>query len=150
MESYEAMRLLVGGDSVAMAKRLGRSSSLIQKWCEPNTDFTASGAYNPLDRISGMMDEADRLGKSTKEILAPLRYLAADRGVFIPLPQTNCSSEQICLQTAKTIKEVGEALTEAGRALEDHQLTPNERRKVLKEMDEAVHELLTLEGMFRG
>ena len=140
----------MGGDSVAMAKRLGRSSSLIQKWCEPSTDFSDSGAYNPLDRINGMMDEAELLRKSSKDILAPIRYLSKGRGFFIPTPKITFSSNQIILQTAKTIKEVGEALTAAGMALEDNKLTPNERRQVLREMDEAIHELTLLEGMFRG
>lgn len=133
-----------------MAKRLGRSSSLIQKWCEPSTDFTDSGAYNPLDRIQALIDEAKSLGKSPHEIFAPIRFLAKGNGVFIPLPQSNCTPEEITLQTARTMQRVGEALAEAGNALQDLKLTPNERRDVLKKMDRAVHDLLTLQGMFYG
>jgi len=51
MESHEALKLAVGTDAVKMAKRLGRSSSLVHKWCEPSTDFSDSGALNPLDRL---------------------------------------------------------------------------------------------------
>lgn len=150
MESYEAMRQLVGGDSVAMAKRLGRSSSLIQKWCEPNTDFTDSGAYNPLDRISGMMDEAELLGKSSLEVLAPVRHLATNRALVIPITKKQSQAEEINQQTAIAMKEFGEAIAVAAAALQDQKLSPYERKEVLKEMDEALHALLTLEGMFRG
>ena len=144
------MRQLVGGDSIAAAKRLGRSSSLIQKWCEPNTDFSDSGAYNPLDRISGMMEVAEQKGKTSLEILAPVRYLSKDRALVIPISKKPSCPEEICTQTAKTMKEFGEAIAVAADALQDNKLTPNERKTVLKEMDEALHALLTLEGMFRG
>ncbi|NOQ52481.1 MAG: hypothetical protein GQ578_09735 [Desulfuromonadaceae bacterium] len=149
MESYDAMRQLVGGDAREMAKRIGRSSSLIQKWCEPSNDYSDSGAYNPLDRLEGMMDEAEKLNKHPREIYAPIRYLSQDRGVFIPLPQNSCSIEQICDQTARVIKEVGEALSAAGALLEQKNLTPIARKRALKEIDEALHELATLQGMFR-
>ena len=149
MESHEAMRLLVGGDAILMAKRIGRSSSLVQKWCEPSIDFTDSGAYNPLDRTNAMMEEAERLKKSTLEILAPVRYLATGRAMVIPIPKIQCNTANICRQTIRTIKEVGEALTEASKALEDDRLTPDERRQVLKEMDEALHALSKLQGMIR-
>ncbi len=150
MESHEAVRLLVGGDAVAMAKRLGLSVSLIHKWCEPSADFSDSGAYNPLDRICAMILEAGRLGKSAHEVYAPLRYLADGHGVFIPLPQKDCSCEQISLQASRVMKEVGEALTAAGQALQDVKLTPNDRRQILKEMDEAIHEMLMFQGMIRN
>lgn len=140
----------MGGDSVAMAKRLGRSSSLVQKWCEPTTDFTDNGAYNPLDRIAGMMEVAEQNGKSSLEILAPVRYLASGRALVIPTTQNKSCPEEINIQTAKTMKEFGEAIAVAADALQDKKLSPNERKVVLKEMDEALHALLTLEGMFRG
>ncbi len=63
------------------------------------------------------------MGKADYSVHAPIRFLSKDRGVFIPFPENNCSAEQICLQTAKTIKEVGEALTAAGKALEDGSLS---------------------------
>jgi hypothetical protein len=148
VESNEAMRRLVAGDAIAMARVLGRSSSLVHKWCEPITDFSASGAFSPLDRLSMMMAEAQRLGRQPVDLYAPIRYLGQGHGVFLPLPKDTCSTNDISRQTVKTIKEFGEALTSAADALEDERLTPNERRKVLKEMDEAVHEMLTLRGLF--
>ncbi len=149
MESHEAMRLMVGGNAREMAKRIGRSVSLVQKWCEPSADFSDCGAYNPLDRIHAMLEEAKRLNKTPLEIYAPLRYLTEGHGVFIPLPQESCSIEQITIQTAKVIKEVGEALTAAGTALADQNLSPNERRLMMREIDEALHALATLQGMIR-
>lgn len=139
---------MVGRFAVDMAKRLVLSSRMIHKWCEPTEDYSDSGSFNPLDRLDSMMDEAQRLGQSAHEIYAPLRYLSDGRGVFIPLPKSSCSMSDITFQSAKTIKEFGDALTAAGTALEDDKLTPNERRTVLREMDEAIHEMLTLKGMF--
>lgn len=149
MKSYEAMNLLVGGDAASHAKRLGLSPRMIYRWCEPNADYSDSGAYNPLDRTRAMMEEAERLGKSRLKILAPVRYLATDLAMVIPVPRIDCTTTEICLQTIKTIKEVGEVLTAAGKALEDNKLTPNEKRDVLKKMDAAFHALATLQGMFR-
>lgn len=147
MESHEALRLLVGGDALAMAKRLGRSPSLMHKWCEPSLDFTDCGAYNPLDRIAAMMEEAIRLKKPSLQVYAPIRFLAEGHGVFIPLPKESCSIAQITIQTAKVIKEVGEALAVAGAALENQALSPNKRREIAKEVDEALHALATYQGM---
>ncbi len=150
MQSHEAMRLLIGGDSIPTARRLGVSSRLVQRWCEPNTDYSDQKAYNPLDRLEGAMEEAKRLKKSPREIYAPIRYLVQDEGIFIPLPKCQVSCESITLQMAKTMKEVGEAMAAAGKALEDMNLTPAERSQTMREMDQAIHELLTLAGMFHG
>ena len=148
MKSYEAMRLMVGGFAVDMAKRLVLSSRMIHKWCEPTEDYSDSGSLNPLDRLDSMMDEAQRLGQSALEIYAPIRYLCQGHGVFLPLPNHTCSTSDISKQTIKTIKEFGEALTRAAESLEDDKLTVSERKDVLREMDEAIHEMLTLKGMF--
>lgn len=142
MESHEALRMAVGGHAVAIAKRLGRSSSLVHKWCEPSTDFTDSGALNPLDRIEIIVEAALREKQPTRDAFAPLFYLACRfGGMFLPpVPRTieTCEySKRLC----RAVKEAGEAFATAAEALEDDDLSPNERKKIAREVYEAIAEL---------
>ncbi|WP_020675524.1 phage regulatory CII family protein [Geopsychrobacter electrodiphilus] len=139
MESYEAMRRAVGGAAVKVARRLGRSSSMVQKWCEPSNDFTTSGALNPLDRIEGVIEVAVQERRRSCDAYAPIYFLAQRfGGLFLPpIPMTIKTSE-ISAQLCRTVKEAGDAFSVAAKALEDDNLSPNERREILKEAHEAM------------
>lgn len=150
MESHEALKRAIGSKAVAFAKRLGCSSSLIYKWCEPSTDFTDSGAYNPIDRIEAVMDESLGLGRKPVDALAPLFRMAHRFGcvLFPPVPES-CTHKDISQQTCRTMKEVGEALSKVAEVLDDDKLSPDERRDALKELYEGVHELVRLTRMVK-
>lgn len=142
MESYEAMRRAVGADSVRVAKRLGRSSSLVQKWCEPSTDFTASGALNPLDRLELVIEVAEQQGRPGCDTYAPIYYLALRfGGMFLPPVRHQVNTIEYSKQLCAVVKESGEAFAAAADALADDDLSPNERRRISKELHEALAEM---------
>lgn len=142
MESWEAIRLAVGTDNVKVAKRLGRSTSLIHKWCEPASDFSDSGALNPLDRLEMVMEVALREGRPARDALAPIYYLAQRfDGMFLPPVPKSLESADFARQLCKVMKETGEAVSEAAEALEDGVLSAIERRQTGKALHEAIAEL---------
>jgi len=139
MESYEALRRCVAGDAVRVAKRLGRSTSLIHKWCEPSTDFSDSGTLNPLDRLEAIMEVAVAAGRPACDALAPIYYLAQQFGcIVLPPATTNASRNEYTGQLCQAVKEAGEAFATAASALEDGEISPNERRQLGKELHEAL------------
>ncbi|TLM66036.1 MAG: hypothetical protein FDZ69_07585 [Deltaproteobacteria bacterium] len=142
MESYEAFRRVVGGDAVTMAKRLGRSSSLVHKWCEPHADFTDSGTRNPLDQLEIVLETAQKLNRAPRDAFAPIFYLAESvGGLFLPPVPRTIETSDYSKQLCKAIKEAGEAFATSARALEDDNLSPNERRLILRDIYEAIAEL---------
>lgn len=148
MESYEAIRRAVAGDAVAVAKRIGKSSSLVHKWCEPHSDFTDSGTRNPLDRIEIVIEAALRAGRAPRDAFAPIFFLAESfGGLFLPPVPRTIETSDYSKQLCKSIKEAGEAFSEVAKALEDDNLSPNERRAMLREIYEAIAELSALAGL---
>ena len=148
MESHEAMRLAVGTDALKVAKRLGRSSSLISKWCEPSTDFTDSGALNPLDRLEMVIEVALNQERKPVEAFAPIYYLAHRfGGLFLPPVQHQVNTLEYSKQLCRVVKEAGEAFSAAAEALEDDILSNNERRKISKELHEALAEMAAFARM---
>lgn len=144
MESFDAMRLAVGTDAVKVAKRLGRSSSLVSKWCEPSTDFTDSGALNPLDRLEMVVEVALSQDRKPTEAFAPIYYLAHRfGGLFLPPVRHQVNTLEYSKQLCRAVKEAGEAFAAAADALEDDVLSNNERRKISKELHEALAEMAT-------
>lgn len=142
MESFEALRLAVGGEAVMVAKRLGLSSSMVHKWCESSADFTDSGALNPLDRIEVMIEASLRNGRKHSEAFAPIFYLASRfEGLFLPPVPRTCETRDYGKQLCRAIKEAGEAFAAAASALEDDELSPNERKRISREVYEAIAEL---------
>lgn len=142
MESYQAMRMVIGADTVLMAKRLGRSTSLLHKWSEPHTDFEQSGAMNPLDRLEILIETAQANGRADDEALAPAHWLAQrfDCLLLPPLPRHH--DDQVYTRwLCKAVKESGEAFSAAAEALADGKLTAYERRAVSKELHHAMASL---------
>ena len=139
MESHEAMKLTVGTDAVKVAKRLGRSSSLVSKWCEPSTDFSDSGALNPLDRLEMVIEVALNEGRKPGEAFSPIYYLAQRfGGLFLPPVKHQVNTIAYSKQLCSAVKEAGEAFAAAAEALEDDVLSNNERRRISKELHEAL------------
>lgn len=145
MDSHEALKRAIKGHFREQAKRAGRSKDLIYKWTEPTDDFSVSGAFNPLDRVEAIIDEALRLQVPAVDALAPIHYLAQRFGGFFlpPVPRT-CQQGDISRQLCKTMKEVSESFAVAAAALEDDHLTPNERKEMLRSAYEGLHELTAL------
>lgn len=151
MESFEALRRAVAGDAVSMAKRLGTSSSLVHKWCEPHADFTDCGTRNPLDRLEIVMETALRAGRAPRDAFAPIFYLATSfDGLFLPPVPRTIETSDYSRQLCRSVKEAGEAFTAMAAALEDDRLSPNERRTILREIYEAIAELSALAGLVEG
>lgn len=142
MESYESLRMAIGGHAVRVAKALGLSSSLVHKWCEPSTDFSDSGALNPVDRTETIITTSQREGQAQRDALAPLFYLAGRFGCIIlpPVPKT-IETRDYSRQLCTAMKEAGEAFATAAGALEDDNLSPNERRKIARDAYEAIEAL---------
>lgn len=115
MKSHEALRQAIAGKTVEHAKRLGLSTGLLHKWQEPSTDWSDSGAYNPLDRIEALMQEAERLGQRPDQAHAPLLWLAAQfRYVCIRIGSDDPADlSQELLKTAREFGELAAATSEA-------------------------------------
>lgn len=132
MKSYEAFQAAIRGKTVEFARKLGLSTPLIHKWQEPSTDFTDSGALNPLDRIETVIEEAQRQGNP--DAFAPVHYLAERFGLVI-IGDVNgplCLNE-LTKELLHTSKEFGELAAAASKALEDHKLNRNEIKEIKKE-----------------
>ena len=148
MESFESLRMAIGVHAVRVAKALGLSSSLVHKWCEPHFDFSDSGALNPLDRIETVISTALREGQAQRDALSPLFYLASrfDCIVLPPVPRvidTRDYSRQLC----EAMKEAGQAFATAAEALEDDNISTNERRKITRDAYKAIEALSKLVRM---
>ena len=146
MKSYEAIQKAIDGNTVEHAKQLHRSTSMLNKWQEPSTDFTDSGAYNPLDRIETIIKTSLALGTDPQKALAPIQYLAQRfNQIIIPVPETkNISVNDAAKALLKVVEEFGHLSTEAAKAFEDNKIKPHEVKKIEKE----VWDLITQASIF--
>ncbi len=134
MESWEAIERAIQRFTTQHARKLGLSNSMVNKWQEPTTDFTDSGAYNPLDRIVTIMETALNLRLSRQDALTPLRWLANQFDcVVIPTPSTTRKFPEIQIQLCKTIREFGELAETASAAFIDGKLSKTERKNIQSE-----------------
>ena len=141
MKSHEAIQKAINGKTVEHAKRLGKSISLLSKWQEPNTDYTDSGAYNPLDRIEAIVETALRFGEPKENAFSPIYYLNQKFNLIaIQVPEKSSETE-ISKGLLKTVKEFGELAAEAAKALEDGTLSPQEFKRIDKEGWDAIKEI---------
>ena len=132
MKSYEALQKAIKGKTVEFARKLGLSTILVNKWQEPSTDFTDSGALNPLDRIETVIEEAIRQGHA--DAMAPLHYLA-QRFNLVIVGDVNgpvCLNE-LTKELLNTSKEFGELAAAASKALQDNKLRRDEIKAIKKE-----------------
>lgn len=144
MEAFEAMGRCIGRETASVAKALQRSTSLVSKWKEPTTDYGESGALSPLDRLETVIAVSLAQGKVARaESLAPVQYLASRFGMcLIDLPPSLPHMQHLSRQVTRLCKEFGDLLTEIGLALEDGQISPDERRRIEAEG----HELMQVVG----
>lgn len=148
MKSHEAIRRMVGGYHEEIAKAIHRSANLVYRWTLPALDYTDSGAFNDLDRVENGMRRALELGVPQVDALAPVHYLANRfDGYFLPPVPHTCRTKDVAKQLTRTMKEASEAFAEAARALDDDDLSKAERKRILKEAYEAMHELAAFARM---
>ncbi len=70
--------------------------------------------------------------------------------VAIKLPKIDHQYTLITKQTAKVMRETADVIEAIGKALEDGKLTEAEKKTVIKEIDEAIEELLKLKHSIEG
>jgi hypothetical protein len=131
MENHEALRQAVGRDAMQHAKALGLSTNLVHRWCEPHTDFTDSGAFNPLDRIETVIRTALSLRKGRDEALAPLQCLAHKFSlVMIDVPHEAATPKQIIEDLSDVIARFSMTTAETARAMEDGRISKIEAYRI--------------------
>ena len=131
MKSYEAIARAVNGLAVEIAKRLRLSTSMIYKWMEPCTDYSDSGALNPLDRLETLIESALQFNPHRDDALAPLQYLNERFNLIaFPCPQKQQTTTEISQELLKTISEFGELSKISSDALEDRILTSDEKQNI--------------------
>lgn len=132
MKSYEAIQKAVSGKTIDHAKELHLSTSLLHKWQEPSTDFTDSGAHNPLDRLETIIETALSLGTKREEALAPITFLAHRFNLMLvraPRPVMQDTSD-LSHSLMMTIQHFGHLVKEASIALTDGRVTKEEYEKI--------------------
>jgi len=143
MKSFEALQAAINGRTVEHARRLGLSTSMVNKWQEPHTDFTDSGAYNPLDRIETVVETALDTGMSFEQATTPIQYLNERFGIIgiaLPaVPEVGGLSNELL----KAIKEFGELAEAASKSLEDGKITAKEYALIEKEGWELIRQVTT-------
>lgn len=142
MNTFDAIRRAIAGTTVIHAKELHVSTSLVNKWQEPSTDFTDSGAYNPLDRVEKIVETSLKLETPREDALAPLQYLA-DRFncLLIPLPDKSPSLKTMHTQLAMLVKEFSHLMDSTSAAMEDGRITAEELRTIDREAQHLHHHL---------
>ncbi len=149
MKSYEAIQRAIQGKTVEHAKRLGKSSSLIGKWQEPHTDFTDSGAYNPLDRIEAIVDTAMVLGINQEEALSPVYWLN-HRFDLVCFHLPKGEGDVVNTELIKTIKEFSDLVQATSAALADGRIDRRaEAGRIIREGEEALRAIGALIALVR-
>ena len=127
MKSHEAIQAAIAGKTIEHAKRLHKSTSLVNKWMEPSTDYTDSGTHNPLDRIETIIESAISLGTPIDKAFAPVHYLAQRFGlIVIPTPPASGAAGEVSHELMRTVKEFGDLAQQASQAMDDGRITPQE------------------------
>lgn len=149
MYSYEAIQRAIQGKTVEHAKRLGKSTSLISKWQEPHTDYTDSGAYNPLDRIEGIVDTAMQLGVTREEALSPVYWLN-HRFDLVCFHLPKADGDAVSSELIKTIKEFSDLVQATSEALAAGKIARRaEAGRIIREGEEALRAIGALIALVR-
>ncbi len=142
MKSYEALNRCINRKTVEHAKNLQLSTSLLHKWQEPSTDFTDSGALNPLDRIEALIEKSIALGTKKEDALAPVQYLAERFGlIVIPVPEVEPDVGKVSVELLKAIEEFGDLAREASAVLRDGRITYAEFDRINREAWELIRQV---------
>jgi hypothetical protein len=144
MKSHEALNRAINRNTVEVARALHLSTSSVNKWQEPSTDFSDSGSYNPLDRIETIIEKSLDLGISFEDATAPIQYLAERFGfICIQMPQTKANLSELSQELLKTITEFGHLAQESSAALEDDIINRMELTKITKEAWDLIRQVGT-------
>ena len=117
MRSHEVLREAADEIGVkALAAKLRLSPALVYKWCQESNpdDPDASGARNPLDRLSEVVEATG----STKVV----NWLCnRANGFFVPNPdsQIDCVDTQLLLNTQRLVEEFSRLLSTVTKSIED-------------------------------
>jgi len=147
--SHEAIAEAVGRKAAAVAKALHLSMSLIYKWAQPSQDWSDSGAFNPLDRLEGLIEAALKEGNGAASY-APIRWLNERFGfVAVKIPDEQPCNLKITRSVAIACREFGELMGEIEASIgEDGEagarISRKEARRVSKEGKEAVRQIMEL------
>jgi hypothetical protein len=142
MNSYEAIQRAIAGKTVLQAKELHLSTSTVNKWQEPTSDYTDSGAFNPLDRVEKIIETSLKLQISREDALAPIQFLASRFNcVLIPLPETSSTLKNLQSQLSHTVKEFSHLMESSADAMVDNIITADERRRIEREGQHLMHHL---------
>lgn len=111
-----------------LAAELRLSPALIYKWCQEADpkDPDASGARNPLDRLSEIVNVTGDSG--------PVQWLCHEAGgFFVPNPTGPAArpAEQLLHATQQMVHEFSELLTAVSESMrDDAQITPDESDRI--------------------
>lgn len=142
MQSHKSIQEAIAGETVEHAKALHLSTALVNKWQEPSTDFTDSGALNPLDRLKTIIHTALRLGKS-KDPYAPLHDLAADcNHVAFPIPRPNGDLGALTSELLDAVREFGKLSEEASKSMVSGDISQREFERIEKRGNSLCREVM--------
>jgi len=142
MKTYEALHRAISGKTVQHAKELHLSTSTVNKWQEPTTDFTDSGAFNPLDRIEKIIETSLKLQTPRENALAPIQFLTQRFNcLLVPLPENTPSLKNLQVELSNTVKEFSHLMEQSAEAMADGVITAEERRKIEREGHHLIHHL---------
>lgn len=142
MNTYEALQRAIAGKTVIHAKELHVSTSLVNKWQEPSTDFTDSGAYNPLDRCETIIETSLKQETPREDALAPVQYLAERFNcLLIPLPDKSPTLKSMHAQLAAMVTEFSHLMESTAEAMADGRITTEELRTIDREAQHLHHHL---------
>ncbi len=112
---WDAMRDCIGPYTNDVARHLGLSASLVQKWQRPVGEHTDTGVRSPLARLDLIIEASVALGQERYYATAPARYLH-DRHLTEPLPPYSSGHAMTAdmTQTAGTLESLGSLAFEDG------------------------------------
>lgn len=124
-KSWDVLRDAVDKVGVkAVAAKLGLSSALIYKWCQPpqEEDLGSSGALNPLDRLKTIYEV-------TRDDTMLNWVCDLGDGFFVKSPRVKLGQqeEHLLSMTQRVVQEFGVLLSDISHGIEnDGQISPGE------------------------
>lgn len=144
MKSYEALHAAINGKTVEHSKKLGLATVTVNKWQEPHTDYTDSGAYNPLDRVDTIIETSLSFKNPPEKVFAPIFYLAEKFNlIVINTPTTFRSNAECIRELSLIIKEFGELVTVASKRLEDGNISKADFKAIDKEGHDLIRQVVS-------
>lgn len=136
MKTHEAMKKAIQGDAIEHAKALRLNVRSVYRFCEPTTDFSDSGALNPLDRLETVIATSMAMGHPAEDAQAPLVYLAQRfNGTYLPGLAQHKSFPALTSQVCKTVARFGDMIESVGSSVHEksesgNDISPNELREI--------------------